>query len=58
MNKYTVQKAYGTTPSGKERVVWNVMEGNFVVDTFNLKRDAVYYAKSWNQAAEVAARDE
>ena len=58
MNKYTVQKAYGTTPTGKERVVWNVMEGNFVVDTFNKRYVAKYYADKWNQAAEVAARDE
>ena len=56
--KYTVQKAYGTTPTGRERVVWNVMEGDFVVDTFSLKRDAVYYMEQWNKAADYAQRDE
>ena len=58
MNKYTVVKAYGTTRSGKERVVWNIMEGSFVVDTFNRRYVAKYYMEKWNTAAEVAARDE
>lgn len=48
-NKFTVQKAYGTTSTGKERVVWNVMQGEFVVDTFNKRYIAKYYADKWSK---------
>ena len=60
--KYTVQKAYGTTSTGRMIPTWNVVERVrsvvHVVDTFSLKRDAVYYADLWNKAADYAERDE
>ena len=48
-NKFTVQKSFGTTSTGKERVVWNVMQGEFVVDTFNKRYIAKYYAEKWSK---------
>ncbi len=61
-NKYSLQKAYGTTPTGRDRVIWNVIETIngvvFVVDTFSLRRDAKYYMDQWNKAADYATRDE
>lgn len=52
-NKYSIQKAYGTTPTGRERVIWNVIEmvrGTvYVIDTFSLRRDAKYYCDLWNK---------
>ena len=51
--KYTIQKAYGTTSTGRMIPVWNVVEmvGTVVhvVDTFSLKRDAKYYAEKWSK---------
>lgn len=47
--KYRVVKAYGTTRTGGERVVWNVMDGSFVVDTFSRRYVAKYYADKWNK---------
>lgn len=56
-SKYTVKKAYSSTHTGRMFVVWNVMEGDFIVDTFSLKSEAVYYCNKYNRAAEIAARD-
>ena len=54
-NKYSLQKAYGTTSTGRERVIWNVIETIngvvFVIDTFSLRRDAKYYMDLWNSEA-------
>lgn len=48
MVKFTLKKAYTETSSGFEKVVWYVMDGNFVTDAFDLKRDAKYYMDLWN----------
>jgi hypothetical protein len=54
-NKYSIQKAYGTTPTGRERVIWNVIDSGSgsgeVIDTFSLRRDAKYYMDLWNSEA-------
>mgnify|MGYP003352119702 CR=1 FL=1 len=53
MNKFTFQKAYGSTPTGREYAVWNVVDTitNYVIDTFNTRRDAKYYCDLWNSEA-------
>lgn len=50
-NKYTLNKSYGTTHTGREVVLWDVMDGDYTVDTFSLKRDAKYYMDLWNSEA-------
>ena len=52
-NKYSLNKAYGTTPTGRERVIWNVIDSGSgeVIDTFSLRRDAKYYMDLWNSEA-------
>ena len=50
-NKFTLKKAFRETITGYEKVVWYVMDGNFVTDAFDLKRDAVYYMGLWNSEA-------
>ena len=50
MNKqtYTIKRAYAQTSTGREIYVWHIMNGDFVVDACDLKRDAKYYADKWN----------
>jgi len=50
MNKptYTIKKAYAETSTGAEKVVWYIMDGDFVVDACDLKRDAKFYCDKWN----------
>jgi len=50
MNKqtYTVKRSYTFTPTGFEKVIWHIMDGEFVVDACDLKRDAKYYCDKWN----------
>lgn len=56
--KYTIKRAYAQTHTGREIYVWHIMDGDFVVDAFNLKRDAKYYADKWNAAEqEVTLKD-
>lgn len=52
-NKYTLQKAYGSTSTGREYVTWNVIDAaaGYVIDTFSLRRDAKYYMDLWNSEA-------
>jgi hypothetical protein len=50
-NKYTLKKSFHETITGYEKVVWYVMDGDFVVDGFSLKRDAKYYMDLWNSEA-------
>jgi hypothetical protein len=52
-NKFTLQRAFRETITGYEKVVWNVMDGDFVVDAFSLRRDAKYYMDLWNSQAGV-----
>jgi hypothetical protein len=47
---YTIKKSYTMTKTGLERVVWHIMDGDFVVDVCDLKRDAKYYCDLWNSA--------
>jgi hypothetical protein len=47
-SKYTIKRAFSETITGYEKVVWNVMDGEFIVDTFSLKRDAKYFMELWN----------
>lgn len=56
MNKqtYTIKKAYTMTKTGLEKIVWYIMDGDFVVDVTDLRRDAKYYADKWNLALTVA----
>ena len=51
MAKFTLKKAYTETSSGYEKVVWYVMDGDFVTDAFDLRRDAKYYMDLWNSEA-------
>lgn len=53
VNKFSLNKAYGTTPTGRERVIWNVIDSGSgeVIDTFSLRRDAKYYMDLWNSEA-------
>lgn len=48
--KYTIKRAYSETSTGRQIVVWHIMNGNFVVDATDLKRDAKYLADKWNAA--------
>jgi hypothetical protein len=50
MNKqtYTLKKSYTLTPTGAEKTVWHIMDGDFVVDACDLKRDAKHYCDLWN----------
>jgi hypothetical protein len=52
MNKptYTLKKAYVETHTGAEKPVWHIMDGDFVVDACDLKRDAKYFCDKWNAA--------
>ena len=52
MNKptYTLKKACTETKTGAERVVWYIMDGDFVVDACDLRRDAKYFCDMWNAA--------
>jgi hypothetical protein len=36
--------------AGVEKAVWYIMDGDFVVDVTDLRRDAKYYADKWNAA--------
>jgi hypothetical protein len=36
--------------AGVEKSVWYIMDGDFVVDATDLRRDAKYYADKWNAA--------
>ena len=47
---YTIKRAYCMTSTGLERVVWHIMDGDFVVDACDLKRDAKYYCEQWNNS--------
>ena len=50
-SKFTLKKAYTETSTGREKIVWYVMDGDFVTDAFDLKRDAKYYMDLWNSEA-------
>lgn len=53
MSKFSLNKAYGSTPSGREYAIWNVIDSGSgeVIDTFSLRRDAKYYMDLWNSEA-------
>ena len=51
--KYTIKRAFRETITGYEKVVWHIMDGDFVVDACDMKRDAKYYADKWNAAEHV-----
>ena len=55
MNKptYTIKKSYTMTKTGLEKVVWYIMDGDFVVDACDLRRDAKYYCDLWNSAKQL-----
>lgn len=57
MIKYSVKKAYSyDRRTGRERVIWNILFGDEVVDACNLRRDAKYWVDKWNkELAEQAA---
>ena len=48
---YTIKKAYAQTDTGREIYVWNIMDGDFVVDVCSLRRDAKYFCDMWNAAS-------
>ncbi len=48
--KYTIKKSYTMSKAGVEKSVWHIMDGDFVVDVTDLRRDAKYYADKWNAA--------
>ena len=48
--KYTIKKSYTMSKAGIEKSVWYIMDGDFVVDATDLRRDARYYADKWNAA--------
>jgi len=48
--KYTIKKSYTMSKAGVEKAVWYIMDGDFVVDVTDLRRDAKYYADKWNAA--------
>lgn len=48
--KYTIKKSYTMSKDGVEKSVWYIMDGDFVVDATDLRRDAKYYADKWNAA--------
>jgi hypothetical protein len=48
--KYTIKKSYTMSKAGVEKAVWHIMDGDFVVDVTDLRRDAKYYADKWNAA--------
>ena len=48
--KYTIKRAYAQTHTGREIYVWHIMDGDFVVDACDLKRDAKYWCDKWNSA--------
>ena len=48
--KYTIKKSYTMSKDGVEKAVWYIMDGDFVVDVTDLRRDAKYYADKWNAA--------
>ena len=50
--KYTIKKSYTMSKAGVEKSVWYIMDGDFVVDVTDLRRDARYYADKWNAAEE------
>lgn len=56
-DKYTLRKAYILTRTGREKVVWHVMLGDFVADAFDLRRDAKFYMDAWNAYAELRLRE-
>lgn len=39
------------TSSGLEKVIWHVMDGDFITDAFDLRRDAKFYMGLWNSEA-------
>ena len=47
---YTIKKSYTMTKTGTEKAVWYIMDGDFVVDACDLRRDAKYYCDMWNSA--------
>ena len=47
---YTIKKSYTMTKTGTEKAVWYIMDGDFVVDACDLRRDAKYYCDLWNSA--------
>ena len=52
--KYTIKKSYILSNTGVEKSVWYIMDGDFVVDATELRRDAKYYADKWNAVPESA----
>lgn len=47
--KYTVKKAYSYDHrTGREKVIWNIVYGDEVVDACNLRRDAKFWCEKWN----------
>ena len=51
---YTVRKSFTYSVTGLERAYWVVEDSNgVVVDGFSLKRDAVYWARKWNEEMNV-----
>jgi hypothetical protein len=53
--KYTIKKSYTMSKAGVEKSVWHIMDGDFVVDVTDLRRDAKYYADKWNAAEKESA---
>ena len=53
MAKFSLIKVYGTTHTGRERVLWDVIDSvsKETIDTFGLRRDAKYYMDLWNSEA-------
>ncbi len=47
---YTIKKSYTMTKTGLEKAVWYIMDGDFVVDACDLRRDAKFYCDLWNSA--------
>jgi hypothetical protein len=45
MQKFKIEKVIGETKTGREYVMWNVIDpsDNYVYETFDLKRDAKYW---------------
>ena len=48
--KYSFKKAYSyDRRTGREKVIWNILFGDEVVDACNLRRDAKIWCDKWNQ---------
>jgi hypothetical protein len=52
MTTYKIIKGYGATATGREYVIWNVVDAKdgYVYETFDLKRDAKFWicSKYWS----------